>query len=363
MSERVSDTRSAPAPRLHWIDLAKACAVVLVVIYHVGAGLEMVIPNGTGSASDFWAEVNRIALPLRMPLFFLVAGMLAHTAVSRRWSAVVRPRIFALLWPYVLWTVAFACVAGAAYRPDDPIAFGIERLKGLPFARAGYWFLLVLAVFFVAAKLLQRWAPLALTLALLVSVAAPWLEAQVFPSMHWLVIYGITKVARYAFWYLLGCYGFREVSRLSHVNPLLLIAGGGAAFGALTWLATSASLAAELSFALSAAGVIAMIGVSAWGVRFETVRRTSRYLASRTLPIYLIHPLLIVLIIVVARLIGVEPLPDDALATLLTPLIAVLLLIVSVIVYDRLSKSRVAWVFAPPAWTDRLLPAPARLSR
>ncbi|WEK60285.1 MAG: acyltransferase [Candidatus Microbacterium colombiense] len=337
--------------RVHWIDVAKALAVILVVVYHVRASMGYVFAAPSATSSAFWAEFNETALPVRMPLFFLAAGFLAHTAIARPWRVVVKPRIVALLWPYVLWSLAFAAVAGFAYRPEKPFGYTLTRLVSLPFANSAYWFLLMLPLFFILAKLLQRWAAAALAVALVLAVAAPWLEAHVFNQMHWALVYGTTRIARYSFWYLLGCYGFRLLSRTSRVNPLLLLGGGGAAFAGLTLVAESLDLGAPLSFVLSVAGVTALIGLSIWAARFDAIRRASRYLSARTLPIYLIHPMLIVILVLVVQRLGPPPSPADPFAPLVVPLISAACIAVSVIVYDRIRNTRAAWLFAPPSPT------------
>lgn len=345
---------SRTSPRLYWVDFAKALAIILVVVYHSASSMDLLFPNPSGPASAFWAEFNNVALPLRMPLFFIAAGVLAYSATARSWSSVFRPRVIVLLWPYVLWTIAFACVGAFAYQPENPISYAVTRVQGLPFGRLGYWFLLVLAVFFVVAKLLRRWAVVVLAVALVFAVAGPWLEVHVFPSMHWLIIYGVTKVTRYAFWYLLGCYAFPYVIRFARINPVWLMVVGGSAFAALTWLAESVGPIVPLGFMLSVAGVAAMIGLSVCVSSFQRTRSVSRYLAERTMPIYLIHPMLIVLVIIAARLFGGADHPDDVMATVLAPVLATLLVVASVLIFNWLRNSRAQWVFAPPTWLGRV---------
>lgn len=334
--------------RIHWIDVAKVLAVTLVVLYHAAACMGFLFPNPSGPASTFWAGVSEVALPLRIPLFFVTAGLLAHPSLTRRWRDVLRPRVLALLWPYVLWSIAFAFIAGFAYRPLNPLGYTIGRLQGLPFATSAYWFLLMLPVFFVLAKLLRRGAWIVLAVALGLAVAAPWLEVHVFADLHWSFIYGATRVARYAFWYLLGCYASDLVSRAASLKPLYLVLGGGAAFVLVSWLGSAADSSADLSFVLSLAGVTAMIGVAVWASGFRGIRPVARYFAARTLPIYLIHPMLIVLIVLAAQRLGWVTGPHDALATVLTPIVAAFSIAVAVLAYDRMQGPRTSWLFSPP---------------
>lgn len=345
---------SSGGARYHWIDFAKALAITLVVIYHVGAAMDFLFPPPPGAGEPFWSAFNRIAVPLRMPLFFVTAGLLAHSALARRWKAVMRPRVVALVWPYVLWSIALACVAAFAYRPSNITGYLVERLSGLPLALSGYWFLLVLAIFFIVAKLLRRWAFAILAAALVLAMASPWLELHAFPGMPWLTIYGVTRVARYLFWFLLGCYASRFVSRIANANPITLSVGGGVGFVVLTWYANSTDSGALLGFALSVTGVTAMVGVSISVARIEKLRRAFRYLAVRTLPIYLIHPILIVLLIIGVRVMGGIAAFDDIATIVLIPAIAAMCILVSVLLFNEFSTGRAAWVFALPAWPSRI---------
>lgn len=194
-----------PRERLHWVDVAKAVAIVLVVLYHVGgAGMDRMFPDPDGPASGLWTRVNAALLPMRMPLFFLTAGLLAHRAVGRTWPVVWRGRILVLLWPYLLWSVAFAAIAGFAYSPEDPGWYTVNHLRTLPFAGTAYWFLAVLTVFFVAAKVLRRRPLVVLAVTLVLAAVAPYLEPLIESSLPDLTTYAIIRVGRYAFWYFLG---------------------------------------------------------------------------------------------------------------------------------------------------------------
>ncbi|NMA77488.1 MAG: acyltransferase family protein, partial [Actinomycetales bacterium] len=74
---------TAPAARIAWLDLVRAASIVLVVLYHVGAGAGYaLLPKDSSSAGAWWSSVNLALAPVRMPLFFLVSGMLAVRAVQ-----------------------------------------------------------------------------------------------------------------------------------------------------------------------------------------------------------------------------------------------------------------------------------------
>lgn len=305
-------------------------------------------PTPDGPASAFWTSFNETFLPMRMPLFFVAAGLLAHDAMSRPWRAVLHPRIVTLIWPYLLWSLAFAAVAGFAYRPDSPADFALQRLVSTPLAASPYWFLAILVLFFVAARTLRPWAPVVLAGSLALAVAAPFLEPLILETVPGALAHTAVRVSRYAFWYLLGCYATERVHRLARIDPVSLFLGGSAAFAGLTWVASRADVGAELRFVLSGAGLAGAVGFSVLVARSERVRSISRYVAARTLAIYLIHPMIICLILLTAVLAGGPSQPNGPWATALTPLLSVFCIVVSVAVYDRVSATSASWLFTAP---------------
>ncbi len=67
-------------------------------------------------------------------------------------------------------------------------------------------------------------------------------------------------------------------------------------FGALTFVTRQPAIVADLSFALSVVGIIIVIGMAELIARSPRGRKVSRYVAMRTLPIYLLHAYMIVLL-------------------------------------------------------------------
>ena len=70
--------------RIEWIDLVKAVSVLLVVFMHASNTLvDLAGPSGVTAVLQ---HINHLLEPMRMPVFFLVSGMLASSAVHRPWS-------------------------------------------------------------------------------------------------------------------------------------------------------------------------------------------------------------------------------------------------------------------------------------
>lgn len=74
--------------------------MVLVVVYHVSlTGLNN-MARGGDYATHFWGLLSTWLLPVRMPLFFLVSGVLATNALQRPWRRILRPRILDHVWTF-----------------------------------------------------------------------------------------------------------------------------------------------------------------------------------------------------------------------------------------------------------------------
>ncbi|WP_182170665.1 acyltransferase family protein [Flaviflexus equikiangi] len=155
----VDSARRESSSRLYWADTAKAIAVVLVVLYHVSPIALVWLVDGESRGEALIGEMSRALLPVRMPLFFFVSGLLAVNAFARPWRAVLQKRVINLLWVFVLWTVLYAfpyAYSAAAEDVEDILRRALLWAVNLSGA---YWFLPMLVLMFVAMKLTQSVHP------------------------------------------------------------------------------------------------------------------------------------------------------------------------------------------------------------
>lgn len=339
--------------RLHWVDTAKAAAILLVVLYHVGGtGVSMLFPGTTSYALTAWDELSRMLLPVRMPLFFLAAGMLASKAVHRPWRASWRSRFADILWPYILWSVVFALVAGFAYRPADPRGYTEFSLGTILQGGTAYWFLPVLVVFFAAAKLLREHPHLTTLAALLLLVAQPAVARQIPEFVPDALATNIGRLVTFALWYFIGCYASTYMRRLADTGTRALMVGAVVIYGGMAYLVYVRGTELPVLFGMTVTGLMAAITLSVWASRFAPVRAASSYLAARTLPIYLVHPVLLSVLGGVAIFLrgGGSPIPQDLLVlnVVAVPVIVVVITAGSLAAYDLAVCSRFRWLFKPP---------------
>lgn len=288
--------------RLAWLDLARAVSIILVVLYHAGTGGVVTALVGEGAAATAWRTFNVALIPLRMPLFFMISGALAVRAIHRRFRKVARPRVLDILWPYVLWSLVFAVTAVPRFAPDDPGGYVLRQLRAMLVVGSPYWFLAALTIFFLLARLGCDRPRAMLGIAFAAYVAAPFLEvalkAVAAPAD---LTYGIFQVTDNALWYVLG-YVFsaeiRSSRRRLRVAPGLAL---GAAFSALAVAIVAFELplvvVRALEFMASLTGLAACAVLLPLAARWRPLADLGSHLGSRTLIIYVVHPVAITFVI------------------------------------------------------------------
>ncbi|WP_457796705.1 acyltransferase family protein [Methylocystis sp. S23] len=141
------------AERVDWVDYAKGWCIILVVMMHSTLGVEEALGRHTWLHGFIdWAR------PFRMPDFFLVAGLFLSRTIDRPWRDYLDRKALHFVYFLVLWTLiqgAPKFLLGGA----DPLSV----LGSLAFAMiepfGTLWFIYLLPIFFVTAKLLRRVRP------------------------------------------------------------------------------------------------------------------------------------------------------------------------------------------------------------
>ncbi len=246
---RVPQSRVPPS-RIPWVDAAKGVCILLVVLMHATLGVEKA--TGTPTVLNGFIEW---AKPFRMPDFFLISGLFLAARIERPWRTYLDTKVIYFAYFYVLWlTLQFATKAPGMIAADGLEATLAGYLVGLVQPWGTLWFIYLLAVFFVTAKLLDR-LPRAViwTAAALLYLLAPhtgWLLADEF-------------AARFVFFYT-GYWAAPAVFAFAASvaeRPVALVAAGLAAWAVLNAAAVASGLAfaAGPDLAVSYAGVAAVV--------------------------------------------------------------------------------------------------------
>lgn len=337
--------------RIDWVDAAKTLAIVLVVVYHVsGWVFDLVFVGRVPGWTNPWRQLSDLLIPMRIPLFFLISGVLAHRAVQRPWGTLLRTRISDLLWPFALWSVLIAPLWFLRLEATGVDGYGFV-LGGLAFGGTHLWFLTALALFLIVGKATSRTPRLTLFVAALLAFVirypvSVWMSSDLAPALT----DNVSRWMIFLFWFLLGCSARNAVFWVA-ARPWRFAIGGTAIVALVA--ATGTVIPGELRVPLLAfAGVGALLAWSVLAVRLPAVARLSRYLAARTLAIYVGHALLLEVLalgVLALQRLGADQLfGSTVVAVLFVPLLTVLLVYVTTWFYDRCTRGRFAWVFQPP---------------
>ena len=143
-------TTATESERIGWIDYAKGLCIILVVMLHTTKNIEF-----WAGEEGFLHYVVVFAQPFRMPDFFLVSGLFLAPVIDRPWRKYLDTKVVHFAYFYVLW----ATIAFMTKGPGYLWAGAYERLLEFPMAfiepLGTLWFIYVLPIFFVVAKLLR----------------------------------------------------------------------------------------------------------------------------------------------------------------------------------------------------------------
>lgn len=334
--------------RIAWADTAKAISILLVVFYHVvPTGMGWLV-EGTSTATEIGQEISRFFGRVRIPLFFLVSGILARNALKRSFSRSFRSRVLNYLWVFWLWTLLYVYPqsqgAGQSYETPFLRMFGwLINLNG------AYWFIPALVVFFILTKVTVRlpsWLVTSLAmLTVFIAPLVPEFEGEFLSDIR----LTLTRLMGYFIWYAIGSRGAevldwltRNVKYFGLPAAVLYIVGYVAADGQ--------PLPTIGSVGMTTLGLLAIVGLSQLLSLAHPIRRLSRYIAGRTLPIYLFHALIVALMIWFIPTLA--PL-TSAQAAVLISVWTLGLTAVACIFWDLL-RPWLPWLFAAPQWLIQL---------
>lgn len=159
---------SERAARVDWVDCAKGICIIFVVMMHTTLGL------GKASGETGWMHaVVDFAQPFRMPDFFMISGLFLAATIDRPWRHYIDRKVIHFFYFYALWVViqfAFKAPFMVAEGTSPAQALGLLAFTAVqPFGTL--WFIYMLPVFFVVAKLFRNHGMVLLGLAVVLHLA------------------------------------------------------------------------------------------------------------------------------------------------------------------------------------------------
>ena len=148
---------SAPG-RIDWVDYAKGICIVMVVMMHSVLGVEKAVDQ-----TGFMHALVAFAKPFRMPDFFLISGLFLSVVIDRDWRTYLDRKVVHFAYFYLLWvTIQFGFKAPSLAAQSGWSQVGLIYLESFIEPFGTLWFIYLLPVFFVVAKLTRRIPPLAI---------------------------------------------------------------------------------------------------------------------------------------------------------------------------------------------------------
>lgn len=274
-------TKTAAEPRVDWVDAAKGLCILLVVLMHATLGVE----KAAGATTPLNAFIEW-ARPFRMPDFFLISGLFLAARIDRPWRSYLDSKVIYFAYFYVLWlSIQFAVKAPGMIAADGAGATIEAYITGFVQPWGTLWFIYLLAVFFVAAKLFVR-----------VPKALVWSAAAglylFMPHTGWLIADEFAQ--RFVFFYsgFIAAPAVFAFARSVGAQPALPVAAGLAGWAALNGLLVTngSAFAPGIDLAVSFAGVAAVVAFAV----IVAPTRPGRALAAfgrNSIKIYLAFPL------------------------------------------------------------------------
>ncbi|MEJ5978467.1 acyltransferase [Novosphingobium sp. PS1R-30] len=325
-----------------WADVAKCICVFLVVILHMEDHIAVSGWTDDGVITQAWHWINMFLRPIRLPMLFLVSGMLSAKSILHDDKDTVRKYLIKPIYLYGLWSAIFVTLI-PLYPSSANIDLGpIERMRLVLLMVSPAWYLLALAGFYCIATVTRRcdlrWL---LLVCALISLCGSFIEPTLSTQTH--------KLARCLVFFIAGvrlrdallAYTAAATPRLLVVSGLFFLGAGTMSVAVGRYLLPVDLVAA--AFSLQLAGLIA--------TRCQALHPPARWLGQRTLYIYLLHFPLEVLLSDAVRHNAGPRLLGNAMAGMLYPLAAAVVVVPAALVLgETMRRCGFAWMFDLPRW-------------
>ncbi|MGA8258113.1 MAG: acyltransferase family protein [Nocardioides sp.] len=327
--------------RLAWPDVAKGACILLVVVHHVVLkDFELLLPPPLSMVGDFWHDLTYALKPIRMPLFFLVSGFFASSAIRRPLPHAVS-RVRGGYYLYVVWLVVMIGVY--TIEPDIPanrVQSPVDFVGELLWAASSLWFLYAMVAYFVVARLVRDLNPaVVLTAAALLSVSVSFMSIEENNR---------AAVLGHLVYYLAGALMPQAVrwlaARRLPLTPLVLgyaAAALVAVYSPLPWT-VSAFVASVVGLPL---GITIAVRIAS-----NDLGRVLAWIGRRTMRVYVLHLVVLVALVQVPHALGVGHSWSPWVALAYPVTVSAVVVSGCFAVHALLLRLGAGWLFEPPSW-------------
>lgn len=285
---------ATPGPqRVAWVDMARGLSVVAIVALHSSLWFAAPLLGNDGSTgARVWEVANNRLGTVRLPLLFLLSGWLAAGRIRRDDGA--RKTLAAVAtnaWLYVVWLTIYLLVAlvvdpiEIVAQPESPADVVLRYL--VP-SVTPLWFVWALALYNGGLRLVRRVPPPVVLGALL---AARWAVDLTFGEERepmWL------RAIRLSLYFAVGVYGRDVLRGLVERRRTGWVALAVIAVSIVGDALAPAALHHPFTVTLSLAVAVLALCVMRLGSRLRALRGPLQWIGTRTVGVYVLHPVLIV---------------------------------------------------------------------
>jgi uncharacterized membrane protein YcfT len=345
--------------RLHWIDTARGACVLAVVLHHVRLWEFPQLGDALwrpGLVTE--TKLDEYLTSVRMPVLLAISGMLAARRIREGWG---RPgaavRAASSYYLYVVWLALYFAL-DLVFSSVNPWRIGSisDVLTQLFLPETPVWYMFALALYVVMLTTVRRVPPwLVLGALATLSVAMRQLGSE--RPMWWWV-----TVPEEAVFFAVGVYGgwlLKALATRRRISDLLI--GAVVALGYVVlagWRV--APVADNLEHVLGGFVCIVLAAlVFPQVVRWRPLAAAGKFVGTRTLQIYLLHPPLILLVVMLLKHTATDWLGiagRNPLVTTLWPIVLTLVIILlALLIHPVLERIGLGVLFDPPAAYTRAI--------
>lgn len=247
----------APRPdRIDWIDHAKGLCILLVVGFHAANHYEAAV-----AAEGWMRAVIDFSKPFRMPDFFLVSGLFLGRTINAPLRDFLDRKVLHFAWFYLVWLAIWLVATEPQLLMRDQLAWAGRIVETTLQPVGTLWFIHMLALFHIAARLLRRAPPT------LIIVGAAALQLLSSTGLAETPSFAVNRFCEYFIFFCIGWLCSPHVFRLAGAAARRPVRATVALF---LWAIIHGGLVAAgahhlpmLALVISLAGAIAVTGFAA----------------------------------------------------------------------------------------------------
>lgn len=334
------------ASRVRWSDASRGFIIIVIAIYHTSLKLAE-----SRILSNVITDLVTSLIGIGMGLFFVISGMNSSKYIFGTWARAWRRRLGPLLWLMCVWTLIYWITRDSDH--SDPTRLYSMKVSDLIYRFLtpswGLWFLWSLILYIALSKVMENIRPCYVSAVSGAIAVLGLCTSDYHLRKYGLTIfandYGLRSAASYYFFFYFGHRYNPQIEKFASL-PLWPVAAATAVCGVIALEAEKMFEVLLIDAPLRAVALASGIGCAICLGRFLSNVRVLQNFGIATLPIYLLHPLVI--------LVALSPIttrPDrlGVPSWLVSVMVGLSAVVLSLFIARGLMLLRLGWLFKPPA--------------